>query len=234
MEIPAGEMIIDRAMRLIARGLAARRLKTVVSGLKNIPDHGPALIVARHYHHLYDGLALFAVLERRFHIVVTVDWAQNRATRIFMEYLNRLARWPMVLRGDALASGGGALFSTADALGYQRIALREAVQLLTEGRLLVIFPEGFPNIDPTFTPKSRPDDFLPFRSGFVKIARAAERRTGSTVPIIPAGLHYDLEKLWTAHLSFGAAIHRSCFLDGWKLVRTVEEKVRTLSGVRQE
>lgn len=58
------ETIIDKAMRLIARGLAANRLKTVASGLENIPAHGPVLIVVRHYHHLYDGLALFAVLPR--------------------------------------------------------------------------------------------------------------------------------------------------------------------------
>ena len=58
------ETIIDKAMRLIARGLAANRLKTVASGLANIPAHGLILIVARHYHHLYDGLALRAVLPR--------------------------------------------------------------------------------------------------------------------------------------------------------------------------
>ena len=67
------EFIIDKSMRLIARGLAANRLRTVASGLENIPARGPALIVARHYHHLFDGLALFAAIPRRFHIVVTLN-----------------------------------------------------------------------------------------------------------------------------------------------------------------
>jgi putative membrane protein len=60
------ERIIDKAMRLIARGVAANRLRTFASGLENIPADGPALIVARHYHHLFDGLALFAAVTRRF------------------------------------------------------------------------------------------------------------------------------------------------------------------------
>src|SRR5689334_19154532 len=102
MELQPTEWFIDQAMRLIARGLAARRLETVVTGLENIPARGPALIAARHYHHLYDGLAFFAALERRFHIVVTVDWVRTRRMKIVMEALNRLARWPMVLRADAL------------------------------------------------------------------------------------------------------------------------------------
>src|SRR5262245_28123976 len=111
MGIPASDLIIDRAMRLIARALAARRLETIVSGLENIPAHGPALIVSRHYHHLYDGLAMFAAIHRPFHIVVAVDWAQNRAMKILMESLNRTARWPTVLRADAPALSVSHLFS---------------------------------------------------------------------------------------------------------------------------
>jgi 1-acyl-sn-glycerol-3-phosphate acyltransferase len=71
------EMATAKSMRLLARSIAAGRLQTVSSGTEHIPANGPALIVARHYHHLFDGLALFAVLPRHFHIVVTLDWVQN-------------------------------------------------------------------------------------------------------------------------------------------------------------
>jgi len=232
MGIPASERIIDRAMRLIARALAARRLETIVSGLENIPAHGPALIVARHYHHLYDGLAFFAALQRPFHIVVAVDWAQSRAIKIFMEFLNRLARWPTVLRADAPALGASHLFSRRDRIRYQRAALRESVQLLAEGRLLVIFPEAYPNVDPTYTPKSNAEDFLPFEAGFVNIARAVERCTGNGVPIIPAGLRYDRGEVWTAHLKFSKALQRNSLMNRREFVRSVEEKVRKLSDPR--
>ena len=96
------DFAIDQAMHVIARILTGNRLKTFAQGLENLPAYGPAIIAARHYHHLFDGLAFFAAVERRFHFVVTLDWAQSRHSKFLMSTLNRLARWPMVLREDGL------------------------------------------------------------------------------------------------------------------------------------
>jgi len=228
------EFFIEKSMRLIARYLAAGKLRTIASGTENLPSHGPALIVARHYHHLFDGLTLFAALRRRFHIVVTVDWVQKRRTRVFMESINRMARWPMLLRGDALKRSGNEqrrLFTINDVTRYQRRALREAVELLVEGRFLVVFPEGYPNIDPTYTPKTEPDQFLAFKPGFVKILRAAEARLGAKIPIIPAGLRYEQGKLWTGYLTLGRAIYRSETPNRDALIECLEIEVKRLSGL---
>lgn len=73
-------------MRLIALALAAGRLKTCTSGAEHIPSKGPALLVARHYHHLYDGLALYASVPRCLHILVTLDWAKSH-------FIARLIQW---------------------------------------------------------------------------------------------------------------------------------------------
>ena len=221
-------------MRLIARGLAAGRLRTLASGLEHIPAEGPALIVARHYHHLYDGLALAAAIARPFHIVVALDWVSNRPRRLLMNTLIRLARWPVFLRADGVALAqkrGVSLFSSSDVLRHQRNALRQAVDLLVEGRILVIFPEGYPNIDPTYTPKIKPDEFLPFKPGFVNIAAAAEKRSKWEIPIIPVGLRYTNETLWIAHLEFGAARYRKQFDDTFELISNLEKTVRKLSGL---
>ena len=86
-----GEFVTAKAMRAIAAILRAGRLRTRASGTENVPALGPALVVARHYHHLYDGLVLFAALPRPFHIVVAIDWAKNRRMRWFMETIN----WPL-------------------------------------------------------------------------------------------------------------------------------------------
>lgn len=77
------EWIIDRAMRAIAAALAAGRLNTIATGMEHIPARGPALIVARHYHHLFDGLAMFAAISRPFYIVVALDWVKSRPTKLF-------------------------------------------------------------------------------------------------------------------------------------------------------
>ncbi|HVO92997.1 MAG TPA: lysophospholipid acyltransferase family protein [Terriglobales bacterium] len=224
------EIIIEKAMGAIAAALAAGRLKTIASGVENIPSQGPALIVARHYHHLYDGLALFAALPRPFHIVVTMDWVQSKPTKFFMESLNRLARWPMVLRGDAITGKERTFFKPSDILRYQRIALKHSIELLVEGKILVVFPEGYPNVDPTYTPKTDLEQFLPFKPGFVNMVAAAEQRLGGTIPIIPAGLRYGPGKSCVGNLVFGNAVFAQSFAAKKELVAFLESEVRRLSS----
>jgi putative membrane protein len=147
--------------------------------------------------------------------------------------VNRLARWPMLLRTDSLQRRGNdrrSLFSSSDVLRYQRCALRQAVELLVEGRIVVVFPEGYPNIDPTYTPKSAPDQFLPFKSGFVNILRAAESRLGTRIPIIPAGLRYQTGNIWTGYLTFGEPICHDQGIDRDALIGVLEKEVKKLSG----
>jgi 1-acyl-sn-glycerol-3-phosphate acyltransferase len=227
------EIIVDTCMRLGARALAANRLKTIVSGLEHIPARGPALIAARHYHNLFDGLAMLTAIPRQFHIVVALDWAQNKPTKLFFATINRLARWPTLLRGDALlrrADDRQKFFSERDLLRYQREALRQSVDLLVEGRVLVIFPEGYPNIDPIYTPKTEPEEFLPFKPGFASIVSAAERRLNQHIPIIPAGLHYTKGNPWIGHLRFGAPVYRDARTGNQELVEIVEGAVKSLSS----
>lgn len=226
------ENITDRAMRVIARMLAAGRVRTVSRGLENLPRDGPVLIVARHYHHLFDGLMLFSAIERRFHIVVTLDWAKSRRSKLIMETLNRLARWPMILRPDVLARSANradGFFAGTDILRFQRRALRQTIELLRDQRIVVIFPEGYPTIDPNFTPKTGHDDFLPFQPGFVHIAAAAEKRLRIRIPIIPAGLRYESADSWVGYLSLGTPVYRDQFPTKESLIHFVEHRVRELS-----
>jgi putative membrane protein len=142
----------------------------------------------------------------------------------------------VVLRADAVLhknDRGAAYFrrtfSPADVERYQRTALKNSVQLLLDNRLLVVFPEGYPNIDPGYTPKTDNHGFLPFKRGFVAIARAAERRLGASLPIIPTGLQYSSGKLWKVHVRFSKPIKRESFTNDNELIRYCEEKIRQLS-----
>jgi len=227
-----GEFLIEKAMRAIAAILAAGRLKTQATGMGNVPAQGPALIVARHYHHLYDGLALFAAMPRQFHIVVAIDWVKNRRVQWFMQTVNWIARWPTLLRADAVArcNYSTGLFSRADVARYRRSALGDAAELLVQNRVVVIFPESYPNIDPNYTPKRNLDEFLPFKPGFLEILGAAEKKTNRAIPIIPAGLRYRPGACWEAFLKLGEPVCREHFSDPVQLLRLLEERVRELSA----
>jgi putative membrane protein len=227
--MPLLETCAGRTIAAVAARIAARRLDLHVEGIEHVPAAGPLLIVARHYHHLYDGVALLAALPRRLHVVVALDWARTRGERAVMEWAVRSARWPALLRDDALARTASA-FRQEEAPRYRLRAIRTAVELLVEGAAVVVFPEGYPNVDPRWTPKTTPHEMLPFRPGFATIRRLAAARTGAGVPIVPAGLAYTPGARWKAALRFGAALPADAA--GSRLVDLAERAVAALSVAR--
>lgn len=228
------------AMQQIARLLNGGRLETQIAGTEHVPTEGPVLLVARHYHHLFDGVGLYQCVPRDLHIVVTLDWASTCWLRCGMEAAIRIANWPLVLRADAItrrADGtrpqAHSVFSENDIARYQRRALRDAVKLLANGEALLIFPEGYPNIDPNYTPKKTRDEFLPFNAGFAVIAGAAAKALGQQIPIVPVGLSYVEGEHWLARINFGRALYTRDFPSRKQFVTRVEEEVRKLSGSHQ-
>jgi putative membrane protein len=235
MAMPLLNRITGQIIRLGARALAAGQIKITAVGLEHIPENGPVLLIARHYHHLFDGVVLLLSIPRPLHILVTLDWATKRHVRRLMTLATRTARWPVVLRDHDLRASGdldisqGSALTRLDIQHNQRTALRDAVALLAQGCLLVVFPEGYPNVDPHYTPKTKPEEILPFRSGFATIAAVAERRLGTRVPIVPTGFHYTKNRPWRARLNVGKAVYLEDFGSRQSLVRYMEQRVAELS-----
>jgi 1-acyl-sn-glycerol-3-phosphate acyltransferase len=241
---PLALSLFDRttypAMRFFAQVLAARRLIIEVTGLPHVPKHGPVLVVARHYHHLFDGIGLLLSMPRPIHILVSLDWIKSRQARRLMQLATDMARWPVVVRSDALRAGVDSshtkrevAFTSADIKRYQRKALCDSVELLAQGRILVVFPEGYPNIDPHYTPKTRPEEFLRFESGFAAIGGAAEKRLGAKVPLLPTGLVYtkvSQGSRWRVRLNIGEPVYSEDFVSRRLLVNYMEQRVAELSG----
>jgi 1-acyl-sn-glycerol-3-phosphate acyltransferase len=218
--------IASLATRLGARAFAAGRVAIAVTGLEHIPAAGPVLLVARHYHYVFDGVALLVSIPRPIHMLVTLDWVKNDYARRLLRLATAMVRWPVVLRSDegrTRVTGAGAVRR------HQRSALDDSVALLAEGRVLVVFPEGYPNIDRHYTPKTKPEEVLPFKGGFAAIAAAAERRLGSRVAIVPCGLSYTRNDSWTARLNVGRAVYLEDFGSRQMLVRYTERRVGELS-----
>jgi uncharacterized membrane protein/1-acyl-sn-glycerol-3-phosphate acyltransferase len=216
-------------MTMCARLFLARDTSRVhVDGLENVPDRGPALLISRHYHHLLDGCVLQTRIQRPTHIVVAVDWARQGWQRRLLELACSMARWPTVVRPDA---PGTESFSDEQRVHILRQGLTDAVRLLAEGRVLTVFPEGYPDIDPHGSRKDHQGEQLPFDPGFISIARAAERRSGLQIPLIPVGFSYVQtgNGRWEAAMRIGAPIYLATYLSSEALVDDVSSRVRKLS-----
>ena len=214
-----------------------RQVELRVEGLENVPRDSAAMIVARHFHHYWDGAIFSATFPRPIHIVVGLDWSQGLGRRA-IEALCRAADFPIILRtdSDATAAAGDAR-STVDqnqARRYLREAVDESTALLRAGELMIVFPEGYPTIDPHASRKPNRDDFLLFQPGFVQLVALAQRDGTTRVPIIPVGFEYEAldpkEKRWRVVVRFGEPLFLAPDQDRATLLRDVEARVKTLSG----
>lgn len=221
------------AQRVIAAWcghVVSRDLDLTVEGLDHLPRSGPALIASRHYHHLYDGYVLLARLPRSPHLLVGLDWVRSAPGRHVMEAACRITRWPVVLRGDRPNGVDNRLSGARETRRYLRGALTLGANLLLDGEVLVVFPEGYPNVDPVYTPKRRDDDFLPFRDGYIKIVELAQRRGSPPVAVVPAGFTYTRGPRWQITLRLGPPEYLAGRDDAPRLARAVEEQVHALSA----
>jgi uncharacterized membrane protein len=216
--------------------IARRKVKLEVEGLENVPRTGPVLIVARHFHHLYDGCVLMRAVPRRLHIFVALDWVQKRWLRSVMEWACTMADWPIVLRAEQLSENtaqhsktASSAYSFKETLLYLRHATEDSLRLLRNGEVLVVFPEAYPDIEPHSATMDETRTLLPFRPGFARLVEMAERDERTKIAIVPAGLSYVQNGRWHVTLRFGPALSRSNYNDNVHLVQDVEKRVRELS-----
>jgi uncharacterized membrane protein/1-acyl-sn-glycerol-3-phosphate acyltransferase len=221
-------VVSHKAMSTGAGVILARSATVRFEGLENIPKTGPGVIVARHYHHLLDGCVLVRSTSRPIHLLVAIDWVRSQWQRRLLERLCTMAGWPTIIRPDS--ENQQLRFSGSERTRYLRAAMQDTIELLREGSLVVIFPEGYPTVDPHSSRKTDSQAILPFQHGFVSIVRQAEKRFGTTVPIIPAGFDYQrASNRWEITVRFGKAIECAAVSNPSDLVELVENRVRSLS-----
>ncbi len=188
----------------IARwALRTKAASVRVEGLENVPSAGPVMLVARHFHHLLDAAVLVRYVPRPLHIVVGLDWTADAAQRRWMERACRAAQYPIVLRPATLGERAG--YARNEFAHYIRAALNETSALLSAGRAVLVFPEGYPNVDPAFARKANDGAFLPFALGYRRMVDWAQRSAGVRVALVPVGFHYTRGSRWTIVARIGAA-----------------------------
>ena len=225
---------LRRSVALTGLGIYTRslllkgRVRERVEGLENVPASGPTLIVARHLHHEFDGAILEQHLRRDVHIFVGLDWVESRLVRRLMERLCGAVGWPVAIRPFALANGGRSAFSAEERFRYLQTATRRTVELLRAGELVVIFPEGFPDVDPKGARKTF-GQMLPFHDGFARFVELSERDGRTRVAVVPAGFSFSGSGYRFPVARFGAPLARSAFTTRRAFVEEVERRVAGLS-----
>ncbi len=228
-----------RTIRTASRALMRGKVDLSVTGLEQVPTTGPVVIAARHYHHLFDGTSIVTTVPRPLKVMVALDWVQAGPQRRMAESLCRAADWPVVLRPDAekyrpelAADSARVARYQADTTRYLKRAAARGVDILARGEGLLMFPEGYPNIDPSFTPKSESaDDFMPFLPGAVRVPLLAQSTGLAPVPIVPAGLFYRQtdDNRWAVHLRFGAPMIVTERADAKAAIGRLGDRIRELS-----
>jgi acyl-[acyl-carrier-protein]-phospholipid O-acyltransferase/long-chain-fatty-acid--[acyl-carrier-protein] ligase len=128
-----------------------------VSGRAHLPESGPALIVCNHVSYA-DGALLLAASRRKIRFIIDERFV-NRG--ILGWFLRRLGAIPMPRSGPK----------------GMRASMQAAVDILTQGEIVVIFPEAYP---------TRCGAMLPFHRGFAQIAADANS------PVVPA----CIDRMW--------------------------------------
>jgi hypothetical protein len=62
---------------------------------------------------------------------------------------------------------------------------------------VLVFPEGYPNVDPAFARKAGDEAFLPFANGYARMIAWAERDARTQVAVVPVGFRYTRGSAWS-------------------------------------
>jgi len=135
-------------LKFIARAVLVLIGRWQVIGLKNVPQSGPLLIVCNHTSY-WDPIMVGCAINRRVHFMAK---AELFSYPVLGQILRGVRAFP-IKRGQS-----------------DRNALRTAINILKEGNVVAVFPEGT---------RSKTRELLPFKPGINMIAYKAQS------PILP-------------------------------------------------
>ncbi len=121
-----------------------------VYGLKNIPQKGPFIVAANHRSNWDPPVLGAALFKKEVNFISKKSLFNNKLFAMLISYYNAFP---------------------VDTQGFDREAIKKFIELLRDGRVVVIFPEGT---------RSRTGVFLPPKSGIGYVAMKMK------VPVLPA------------------------------------------------
>jgi 1-acyl-sn-glycerol-3-phosphate acyltransferase len=184
------KVIMTIALRLFYR-------RVYVTGLENIADKGPAIIMPNHNSSLMDAALLGILIKRPLYFFARGDVFVNA----FVERL--LARFHML---PVHPHDGG-----RKTLGDNNAAFSRAEKILLDGGIIIFFPEGVSHTD---------KQLKPLRKGVFRLAfnTAAKRNFEMNIPLIPAGVTYSNPFCWRSEVMvhLGAPMQLADYVESFK------------------
>ena len=147
-----------------------------VLGLERLPAEGPALLASNHPNALVDALVVGCTLQRPVTLTAKATLLENPLTRSLLRIAGVV---PLRRASDdaARGNGGSALDPARNASAFAAV-----LDVLQEGGIVLLFPEGKSHSDPALAP---------LRTGLARIAFMARDERHLTIPIIPVGLTFE-------------------------------------------
>ncbi len=172
----------------LVRGIAKlnlyRKYKVIVTGQEHVPPSGPVILASRHFHGDFDLSLMLSIIHRRIFFLGATDFlkegVQMRVVRLVYEKMGAVP----INRPDSIFQKP----STGLIAAYKSI-----VRLLMLGQAVMIFPEGWPNIDSHWTRKTEQDDVIEVKAGLFHFIDYVQKKKGVLVPIVPIGVRYTKE-----------------------------------------
>lgn len=168
--------------------------RVTIQGREHLPQNGPALLVMLHRNGAVDGF-VYRVLWPEICYTLKAKLRSSLLGRIFFDGLE-------IARSD----------DNADAAEVNRTVIAQCVQVLQQGAVLGIFPEGTSKLGPAH---------LPFRSGAARIAQLYQNQSGF-LRILPCGIHY--EKAWSFRSRVEIVIGPPIFIDPTDSLGSIRRK----------
>lgn len=142
---------VVRSLRQLVLLFSRLFFRIEFEGLENVPVSGPAILAANHQSYL-DPILMSAPIRRRIRYMA---WSELFRFRILRWLLETFGAFPVRV-------------GVAD-----KHAIRQSLETLRQGEMLMIFPEG----------QRSPDGrLLPFKVGFARLALLAR------VPVVPVAI----------------------------------------------
>ncbi len=153
------QLLFYETLRMLVGPVVKARLRLKIQGQQNVPDLGPAVVVCNHRSGI-DPVILAYSVRNRYIRFGAASWSWS--IPVYGQLHKWLGAFPLNLSGG---EGG-------------RDQLKKGLELLEQGELVGIFPEGGETImDP-----GKSERIKRFKTGFARLALEAK------VPIIPAAV----------------------------------------------